>query len=89
MLTESETWHSKGTNNAIKMKMKTNQLKLNTYINYWKMNYIHVFSVIVNRIDKALKTEKNERNQCQKKLLKTSLKTSQNNFFQEKCPNIE
>ena len=55
MLNESESWHSNETNKGMKMKMETNQLKFNTYINYWKMNYIHVLLVIVNRIDKALK----------------------------------
>ena len=57
MLTESESWHSNETNKGMKMKMETNQLKFNTYINYWKMNYIHVLLVIVNRIDKALKKQ--------------------------------
>ena len=62
MLSDSVSWHSKGTNNGIKMKIKTNQLKLNTYINNWKMNYIHVLSEIVNRIDKALKKIRKKRN---------------------------
>ena len=62
MLTDSVSWHSKGTNNGIKMKIKTNQLKLNTYINNWKMNYIHALSEIVNRIDKALKKIRKKRN---------------------------
>ena len=62
MLSDSVSWHSKGTNNGIKMKIKTNQLKLNTYINNWKMNYIHVLSEIVNRIDKTLKKIRKKRN---------------------------